>query len=181
MKDYVKVSGRKTVPDILNTKAPFVILRAMRNTPRVAAARISAELGSATNPKGLAIAIVYKRASAKGIKLKRAAAKSMAGKMIRARRAAVRYVSLGWLKALATWRPVAKPLKSSSLAAKGGYGKKATGFSHKAVFANAAPGAWEGEDALESSINAEARDMRMYAFKKMQRLANKYKGRRYGR
>ncbi len=89
---------------------------------------------------------------------------------------AIRYVSLGWLKPLSVWRSVKKPLKSSSLAAKGGYGIKATAFRHETRFANAAPGAYRGESALVAAINQEASSTAEYARKKLQKLSHKYRG-----
>jgi len=178
LRSYSKVLKRRTIPEILNTKTPFIITRAMRLTPKTAASRITAELGSTSSPNGLAIAIVRSRAKANGKRLTMAEAINAARKMIRARRAAVRYVSLGWLKALASWRSVSRPLKSSSLAAKGGYGIRATTFRHETRFANTAPGAFEGEDALQQAMNAEARSTAAYAAKRLSQASRRFKGRR---
>jgi len=175
---FASTMKRKTIPDILNERTPFVLFAAMKNTPKVAGARITAELGTPANPKGIALAIIYKRAKDMGKRLTGSQAKKKAGAMIKARRAAVRYVSLGWLKALAKWKSVRKPLKPTSIAAKEGWGKRATSFAHRTKFRNAAPGVKHGVDALEGAMEAESRKLQEWTAKRMQRLANKYKGRK---
>ena len=136
----------------MNERTPFVLFAAMKKTPKVAKARITAALGSVSTPTALAFAIIYKRAKAKNERLSRDAAKKKAGAMIRARRASVRYVSLGWLKALSKWKQVQKPLKETSIAAKEGWGKRATRFAHRTKFRNAAPGVKHGVDALKQAM-----------------------------
>jgi hypothetical protein len=176
MQDYVRVSSRKTIPRILNDKTPIVIKKAMWNTPKVSRAKISSDLGTQTAPSILAMKIIYARAKRSGKKITRQEAKKRASAMIRARMGAVRYVSLGWLKSLARWRSVNKPLKSSSRAAKGGYGVRANGSRHQTVFVNAAPGNKHGESALEKALDQEASSMRKYTASKLGLLAKKYKG-----
>ena len=105
----------------------------------------------------------------------RAAARVAASKMIRARRAAVRYVSLGWLKPLESFQTVNKPLKPTSLAAKGGGATKANRLKHEARFWNAAPGAFEGEKALKQALSDEAANTAQFAARKMQQAANRHK------
>lgn len=174
VRHLAKRSNTKTVPDILNHKTPYVIQGAMRRTPKVAKGKIVAELGTPGSPKPLALRIVYARARRLKKRLTRQEARLKARAMIRARMGAVRYVSLGWLKSLSSWRSVAKPLKSNSLAAKGGYGIRATPFRHYTKFANAAPGAFRGADALEAAIAAEVSDTVNYAARSMQKAANRH-------
>tara|TARA_A100001234_G_scaffold205581_1_gene201364 strand:+ start:182 stop:769 length:588 start_codon:yes stop_codon:yes gene_type:complete len=175
---FSKTVKNKTIPQILNERTPFVLFAAMKKTPKVAKARITAALGSVSTPTALAFAIIYKRAKAKNERLSRDAAKKKAGAMIRARRASVRYVSLGWLKALSKWKQVQKPLKETSIAAKEGWGKRATRFAHRTKFRNAAPGVKHGVDALKQAMDAEGKKLKEWAAKRLQKTSNRYKGRK---
>jgi hypothetical protein len=175
LRDYAKVSKRKTIPDILNTKAPFVIKNAMRATPKVMRATITAELGTPSAPSPLAVRIVLARARRKGVKMTRQILTATVKAMIRARLGAVRYVSLGWLKALNEFESVTKKLKPSSIAWRDGKGKKATRFKHEARFLNAAPGAFRGRSALRNAMTKERRSMERYTARKMDRLAQRYR------
>ena len=171
---YAEVASRKTIPDILNQKTPFVIKAAMRKTPVAARARIRADLGSASSPSILALKIISSRAKRKGQRLTYSQASGKAAAMIRARLASVRYISLGWLPALSNWTQVRKPLSKRSVAAQTGKGYRATSSRHYTRFINGAPGVKMGESALASAMSSEAKSTRDYAARKMRMLSRKY-------
>lgn len=169
-----KVSSRKTIPEILNHKTPFVIRAAMRKTPKAARARIRADLGSASSPSQLALRIIAARANRQGNRISRRQIQGRAASMIRARLASVRYVSLGWLPSLSAWSQVRKPLSKRSYAAQRGKGYRAKSGRHETRFINGAPGVKIGESALASAMASEAKSTSNYAALRMQRLANRY-------
>ena len=177
MGNYAKTIKSKVIPDSLNKQAPFVILRAMKETTKTLTGRITSELGGIGRPTMLGRKIIFARARAKGIKLTHEAMIAAFNSMLNARRAAVRYVSLGWLPALeGVGRKVARPLKSSSTASKEGGAKKANKIIHKVTFWNGAPGILKvGKSALKSALSNSASNIRRFTLKRLDREAKKYK------
>jgi hypothetical protein len=167
LREYQRAT-KKSEADILNRAGRNVALRSMQFTPKAVAAKIRAEL----RRNKLAIRILSARRKFKGMSISDRG--HVVKKFISARVRSVRYVAIGWAKALGQLGGRKISVNPKSKAAKG-YAKPATARNLATEIANNSKGADKvGVGALRDAINFVARDMRFYAERKLSLDAGKF-------
>jgi hypothetical protein len=172
---YRKAVGAD-VPKFLNRAGGSACLRSIKHTPKATVSSITKDLGTAKNPSQLAMNIAS--AHLGGTKKTRTLVRELAIRIIIARRRSIAYTKAGYIVAARAFGIQPRmTLSSKNIAAKTGYGKKATVNKWIAELFNGAPAAGLFGDALQKGLDETLTEMKSFALRRLDQISRKFSSR----